>query len=431
MDFLGKILSNHSTAVLLFALFCYYSMNFEESLSSIEVSLSFTSRQRMLAAIDRKEVDHTPCSFMLFAGLWAVSADYLAYIQSQLDMGLDAYVQIPPRQPGLMNDTYNLHGLPVRFDPRVQIQEWTDNRPDQRYPVLVKVYHTPAGSLRTEVARTDDWRWGNHIPFLDDYLSSRSLSFLVESSRDLEKLDYLLRPPTAEEIAAFQAESRPIIEFAHQKGLLLTGGWGVGADMIGWVYGLQNMLYALYDTPDFIKKLLEMVAVWNRKRMEVVLDAGIDLYIKRAWYENCDFWTPAKYRDFLAPILKEEAELAHSKGARFGYLITSNVKPLLETIVDCGVDVLIGVDPHEWDLEQTKSILNGRVALWGGINGHLTVERESAATVRSEVCSAMKILSPGGGFILSPVDNVRILDDRARQNVFTLIEEWQKQTGQI
>ncbi len=391
----------------------------------------FTSRKRMLAAIDRKIVDHPPCSFMLFAGLWSVSVDYLSFIQSQLDMGLDAYVQIPPRPPGLINDYYNLHGLPVNYDPRVTIEEWVDHRPDQRYPVLVKVYHTPAGALRTEVVRTDDWRWGNHIPFLDDYLSSRSLKFLIESIPDLERLAFLLRAPTATEIAEFQTVSQPVIQFARQKDLLLTGGWGVGADMIGWVYGLQNMLYALYDTPEFIRKLLEMVAVWNRKRMEVTLEAGIDLYIKRAWYENCDFWTPAKFREFLAPILKAEVELAHSKGARFGYMITSNTKPLLETIVECGVDVLIGVDPHEWDLEQTRRILDGRAALWGGVNGHLTVECESPSAVRSEVRLAMEKLAPGGGFILSPVDNVRTLTDRARQNVFTLIDEWQKQIKQV
>ncbi len=40
----------------------------------------------------------------------------------------------------------------------------------------------PRATLRTEVRQTEDWRYGNHIPFLDDYLSSRSLKFLVEGS---------------------------------------------------------------------------------------------------------------------------------------------------------------------------------------------------------------------------------------------------------
>ena len=180
--------------------------------------------------------------------------------------------------------------------------------------------------------------------------------------------------------------------------------------MFGWLYGLQNMLYAVYDQPDLIQQMLSLFAGWNRSRMEVVLAAGVDLYIKRAWYENCDFWSPTKFQQFLAPILKSEADLAHQHGARFGYLITANCMPLLDQIAGCGVDVIIGVDPLAYNLEQTKKILGGRVSLWGGVNGHLTVERGSPEDVRQEVRQAMQLLAPGGGFILSPVDNVRDLD---------------------
>jgi len=38
----------------------------------------------------------------------------------------------------------------------------------------------------------------------------------------------------------------------------------------------------------------------------------------------------------------------------------------------------------------------------------------------------MHELSPGGGFILSPVDNVREDNNRSRQNVVALIDEWRK-----
>ena len=391
--------------------------------------MPLSSRQRLQLALSCHQPDHPPCSFMLFGGLWAVSASYLAYIQSLLDLGLDAYLQIPPREPRLMNDSYNLHGLPVNFDPRVRIEEWVENDPKQRYPILVKEYHTPAGSLRTEVRQTEDWRHGDHIPFMDDYLSSRSLKFLVESSADLDKLAYLLMKPTFEEVAQFENLSRAPIEFARQRDLLLVGGWGVGADMFGWLFGLQNMLYAVYDQPELIQHLLQMFAEWNRSRMEVVLAAGVDLYIKRAWYENCDFWTPTKFRQFLAPIIRSEAALAHQHEARFGYLITANSMQLLEQIAECGVDVLIGVDPMTYDLERTKKILGGRVCLWGGVNGHLTVECGSPDEVRQEVRQAMDLLAPNGGFILSPVDNVRELTRQSRENVLALIDEWQRSTN--
>ena len=159
-----------------------------------------------------------------------------------------------------MNDFYNLYGLPVNYHPQVRVEEWVENRPQERYPILVKQYHTPAGTLRAEVRQTEDWRYGNHVPFLDDYLSSRSLKFLVEGIEDLDKLAYLLVNPTPEETAAFQSVSRALDRIRQAtKDLLLAGGWGVGADMFGWVYGLQNMLYAVYDQPDLIQQMLELI----------------------------------------------------------------------------------------------------------------------------------------------------------------------------
>jgi hypothetical protein len=60
------------------------------------------------------------------------------------------------------------------------------------------------------------------------------------------------------------------------------------------------------------------------------------------------------------------------------------------------------------------------------VNGHLTVEQGGVVDVRCEVHKAMELLSPGGGFILSPVDNIREDSERARTNTRALIEEWQR-----
>jgi len=387
------------------------------------------SRERLLAAIDLKEPAKIPCSFMLFKGLWAQSKDYLDFIQRQVALGLDAYVQIPPRQPGLSNDHYNLHGLPLNYDPSVRIEEWVETPDGEQTPILVKEYHTPARCLRAEVRQTDDWPYGEHVPFLDDYLVGRSRKFIVDSPQDLEALKYLLVPPTNVEMDEFRVESELILAFAREYDLLVTGGWGVGADLIGWIYGLQRLPYAVFDDPDFIRELLGIIAEWNHTRMEVVLQAGVDLYIKRAWYENCDYFTPRHFRQFIRPILEAEIELAHSYGAQFGYIMTSNCMPLLDDFREVGVDVLIGVDPAQWDLEVVKEKLSGRVCLWGGVNGHMTVELGNQEQVRSEVQRALQIFGESGGFILSPVDNVREYTAKAKGNVSALIDEWQHYPG--
>lgn len=385
-----------------------------------------SSRQKMLAALNCNREEKTPCSFMLFNGLKAESSDYLDFIQRQLEMGLDAYVQIPPRPPVVANDYYNLHGLPVHYAPSVSIREWKETSADNPYPLLHKEYSTPGGALHAEVHQDAEWRWGDHVPFLDDYLVGRSRKFIVDCPADLDALRYLLVPPTPEEVAQFQSDSAPILDFAHQHDLLVAGGWGVGADLIGWVYGLQRLPYAIFDQPDFIAELLDIIATWNRARMDVILQSGIDLFIKRAWYENCDYFTPRHFRRFIKPILEADSALAYRHGAKFGYLITSSCMPLLEDIREAGVDAIIGIDPAQWDLEATRQKLGGRVCLWGGVNGHLTVELGKPEDVRAEVRKAMDTFSPTGGFILSPVDNVRELTPNAKANVAALIEEWHK-----
>ncbi len=78
---------------------------------------SMSSRQRMLAALDAGGRT-TPCSFMLFNALRDASSDYDDFIERQVAMGIDTYVQMPPRPPGVAQRPPNLHGLPVSYDPR-------------------------------------------------------------------------------------------------------------------------------------------------------------------------------------------------------------------------------------------------------------------------------------------------------------------------
>ena len=388
-----------------------------------------SSRERMLAALNCQTPDHPPCSFMIYGALHQKSSSYLDFITQQLALGLDAFVMLPPRPPKVINDHYNLHGLPVSYSPEVTIEESVTHPPDEETPVLIKTYHTPAGELTTSVRMTEDWRLGEHVPFLDDYLIPRSKNFIVRRSDDLDAFQYLLAPPTDAEIESFKQESSPLTAYTRANELLLTGGWGVGADMIGWVHGLDELVYDVYDHPDFVRDLLAMIAEWNRQRMAVILEEGVDLYVKRAWYENADFFSPASWQALIQPELQKDVHLAHQAGAKFGYIITASAMPLLESIAQTGVDVIIGIDPHAYDLTATKDILGGRVCLWGGVNGHLTVEHGSPDAVKNEVAAALDTLGPDG-LILSPVDNIREDTPQAWENVRTLIETWQERTKQ-
>ncbi|MHC4592866.1 MAG: hypothetical protein ACYS8L_09260, partial [Planctomycetota bacterium] len=76
------------------------------------------------------------------------------------------------------------------------------------------------------------------------------------------------------------------------------------------------------------------------------------------------------------------------------------------------------------DFARTKRDIGGEVCLWGGVNGFVTVETGTPDDVRQAVRAAIRELAPGGGFILSPVDNVREDAPPVWANISAFIGEW-------
>jgi hypothetical protein len=164
------------------------------------------------------------------------------------------------------------------------------------------------------------------------------------------------------------------------------------------------------------------------QRMRVILGSGVDLFIRRAWYEGCDFVLPRFFKKEVLPRLKAEVDLAHEYGAKFGYICSSGTKPMLDFYPEAGFDVLIGVDPIQGthtDMPLMKQKLGGQICLWGGVSAAVTVERGTEDQIRAAVGQAIQTLGPDG-LILSPVDNITVDDPQTWNNISIFIEAWQK-----
>jgi hypothetical protein len=198
--------------------------------------------------------------------------------------------------------------------------------------------------------------------------------------------------------------------------------------MANWLCGFENLMLLEQDQPAFVEGLLEMIHVWNQQRMAVVLSGKVDIFIYRAWYEGCDFVRPKFYREAILPRLKSDVAFAHEHGALFGYICSSGILPLLDDYLEAGIDVLIGIDPVQGaytDLVAIKKKTAGRICLWGGVSGAVTVEMGEKEEVRAAVRQAIETLGPEG-FTLSPVDNITVDAPRTWQNIEVFIDEWKR-----
>lgn len=387
-----------------------------------------TSRERMLAAISCEPVDYIPCSFMLFFNMMARSADHAEFLERQVVMGLDPFSHAGYLKPAM--------------HPDVTEKVWTEQEGGET--IICRRLDTPKGALTQRVAQMNGWPTQDNFWIYHDWVVPRTREALVKPEQDLEKLPYLLGPFRDEDIGNLRQTAVKNNALADRFGLLRAGGWGssysealgddgvMGADAMSWLSGYVDVMELSLTAPDVIKEYARIIHEWNMRAIQIYLDvADPDIIIRRAWYETTEFWTPGAYREIILPFLKREVEVVHQAGKKFGYIITSAFGPLLDDILSSGIDVLIGLDPEEGkgtDLAEVKAkFREHKRAIWGGVSGALTVEQGTEEATEAAVIRALTILGDGGGFILSPVDNVRDDTPNAWRNTEKFIEVWKRE----
>jgi uroporphyrinogen decarboxylase len=90
-------------------------------------------------------------------------------------------------------------------------------------------------------------------------------------------------------------------------------------------------------------------------------------------------------------------------------------------LVEIGVDVLNPVQPECMDIAQLKRDYGDRIAFWGGISTQRTLPYGTPDEVRQEVARVVEIMSPGGGYITSPAQEIQV--DVPIENVMALLGE--------
>ncbi len=393
-----------------------------------------TSKERMLAALECREVDYVPCSFMIFFNLYHQCKSEAEFVEKQLELGLDAYAHVGH--------------LKHSFHPDVTSKQWVE-KVDGRN-IFCRQIDTPKGPLTQRVRQSDDWPQEDNFPIFNDYITTRAEKVLVNPQEDLEKLKYFFGPFRDEDINELKEKAAMAKNLADKHGILQVGGWkptneigmvprtrldsdgGVmGCDCMAWLSGYEDIMILSLTNPEIIKEYVNIIHQWNMKQIEIYLDVtDSDIIWKRAWYETTEFWTPQAYRDIVMPTLKAEAKLVHQAGKKLGYIITSAFLPLLDDILEADIDVLISIDPEQGkgtELEVVKEkFLSKKKALWGGVSGAMTVELGTEKETTDAVVSALEVLGKGSGFILSPVDNVRVDNENAWKNTYAFIDAWKK-----
>lgn len=391
---------------------------------------TMTSKERLLKTLEHKPTDHIP----LYLRFWSLGGtadnipfawkDQVQRVENTLALGLDDTLLLEP--PMGYVEEYRPEKLP-------EVHSHTRVIPpsgEESYPLLTKVFETPLGPLQTTVKKDSEWPYGDDVHLFDDFNVPRFKEPLVKTCDDITRLRGLLADAPEEQLAEFRQRAGYLRQQAGRLGVALDGGWIALGDAVVWLIGMERLLYAQMLEPDFIQQLLDVLFEWEMKRIDLLIAEGIDVLVHMGWYEGTDFWTPKNYRAMLKPRLSQMIAKAHAHGVKYRYIITKGWKPLRNDFLEMEIDCLTGLDPVQdrLDLSEIKSEIGGKICLMGGVNSAVMLSQWSKEQILQALEEAFHHLSPGGGFILYPVD--AIFNDQPWDKVAFFIERWKERCAQ-
>ena len=296
---------------------------------------------------------------------------------------------------------------------------------------MVRQYQTPSGPLRHAVKKTEDEgeAWPvqpDCVPIIEDYNIPRAVEHAIAGPADVPTMRHLFAPPDEKQRCWFADRMAKMKAFADAKGLFTQAWTAFGMDAAVWFAGTQGAVMMAIDAPESFGQLMEIIAEVDYARTELAATTdGVDMVVERGWYSSTDFWSPGLFDRFVYPHLAELTSLAHKRGKKFAYVMTTGVDKLGLSLAEAGVDLLYFVDPtlDSITLEMGRELSQDRMTVVGGVNS-ASLACGDPKRIRHEVRRAIEVLGPTNRFILHPLD--AIFPDTPYEGVQQMIEAWKE-----
>ncbi len=139
--------------------------------------------------------------------------------------------------------------------------------------------------------------------------------------------------------------------------------------------------------------------------------------------QNGPIISPKMFREVVKPYMQEYYSLIHnSTDARLLLHCCGSVYPIIEDLIEIGVDVLnpIQISAKDMEPERLKREFGDRLCFCGGIDTQRVLPRGTPEEVREEVRRRIRELAPGGGYLLAAVHAIQ--PDVPPENICAMFE---------
>lgn len=189
--------------------------------------------------------------------------------------------------------------------------------------------------------------------------------------------------------------------------------------------GTERFLMDLALNPAFARALIGKIAAVFQRLHALYLDA-VGPYLDVLELPGDDYAaqtpliSPRMFRDFFQQPWRDLVTLVRQAAPQCRVLFHSDgrMEPFLGYLADVGVDAFHCLEPLPGvDMVQVKREFGGRLCFWGAIDIKEAL-RGDVSRVEEEVRERIRVLAPGGGYVLAPANHLQ--PDIPPENVVAL-----------
>ena len=203
---------------------------------------------------------------------------------------------------------------------------------------------------------------------------------------------------------------------------------GVVFENCQYLCGTENFLMALYDDEEYVDTLVDKLTEIN---IEMHLNYLKDIGDYCEWIEFTEDFASQNGLLISPQLFRRYFKKGHTEmfkaikkahpNIKIWFHSCGAVRQLIPDLIDCGVDILNGLQPLAKDMDsyELKKEFGDQLVFHGGVDIQQALPG-SLEDVENEVKKRIDAFAPGGGYIFSPSNHV--VGDVPVENFFKLYE---------
>jgi len=176
-----------------------------------------------------------------------------------------------------------------------------------------------------------------------------------------------------------------------------------------YLRGVENVMMDFIQNTELLRQLVDIAVDYNSRLAHCAVKLGADaIFTSDDYADNRGpMMSPRHFRQFLLPGLRQVVQAVHNAGVPFIKHTDGNIMPILDDIIQAGVDCIDPLDPlGGMSVPLVKAMYGTSVCIKGNINIGGALSLGTPDEVRLETQACIQAGKPGGAFILSTSNSI-------------------------